>query len=182
VDESFRVRLCGRGGQGVMLAGLILAEAGMTDGRHVVQTQSYGPEARLGAAKSDVILSAGEIAFPEVVEPDLLLCLSDQAYARYGAELAENGIRVVDEEVTWEFDVEESIVLPILRTAEQLGGQIAANVVALGVLAGLRDLVSTPSLRAALDKRVKPEFRDLNARALEAGLLLGADLAAQVAG
>ena len=81
--ETINLRLAGRGGQGIMLAAFLLAQAATYEGLHVVQTQSYGPEARLGAAKSDVILSPHEIAFPEILTPDILLCLSRDAYAAY---------------------------------------------------------------------------------------------------
>jgi 2-oxoglutarate ferredoxin oxidoreductase subunit gamma len=156
-----------------MLAGLLLAEAGMLDGLHVVQTQSYGPEARLGAAKSDVVLSADEIAFPEVIEPDLLLCLSTDAYRKYGRRIADGGLRLVDERVGQELDVGDDLVLPITRTARELGDVIVANVVALGALVGVRDLVSRPALRHALQGRTKPALIELNRRALDAGLELG---------
>lgn len=157
-----------------MLAGLLLAQAGMLDGLHVVQTQSYGPEARLGAAKSDVVLSADEIAFPEVIEPDLLLCLSSDAYRKYGRRLAEGGLRVVDEQVGRDLDVGGDLVLPIIRTAREVGDVIVGNVVALGALVGARDLVSRAALVRALEGRTKPAFLDLNRRALDAGLELGA--------
>jgi len=169
------VRLSGSGGQGVMLAGLLLAEAGMLDGLHVVQTQSYGPEARLGAAKSDVVLSNEEIAFPEVLAPDLLLCLSADAYRKYGLRLADGGTRVVDERVARETDVGgDDLVLPMTRTARELGNVIVGNVVALGALVGMGDLVSRDALSRALEGRSKPAMIELNGRALEAGLELGA--------
>jgi 2-oxoglutarate ferredoxin oxidoreductase subunit gamma len=168
------VRLSGSGGQGVMLAGLLLAEAGMLDGLHVVQTQSYGPEARLGAAKSDVVLSNEEIAFPEVLAPDLLLCLSADAYRKYGQRLADGGMRVLDERVGREVDVGDDLVLPMTRTARELGNVIVGNVVALGALVGMGDLVSRDALSRALEGRSKPAMIELNGRALDAGLELGA--------
>lgn len=74
--DPIQVRFAGAGGQGVMLAGVLTAEAGMHDGLHVVSTQSYGPEARLGAAKSEVVLSRHEIVLPDVRVPDVVVCLS----------------------------------------------------------------------------------------------------------
>lgn len=174
--ETIGVRLSGRGGQGVMLAGLLLAQAGMHDGLHVVQTQSYGPEARLGAAKSDVVLSPHEIAFPEIVEPDLILCLSRDAYVTYGRRLAEGGRRVVDEPLTRELDVgDDDLVLPLSRSAGEVGDPLVANAVALGALVALRGLVSRGALRRAVRERVRPQFQELNLRALDVGLRLGAE-------
>ncbi|HYL20952.1 MAG TPA: 2-oxoacid:acceptor oxidoreductase family protein [Gemmatimonadales bacterium] len=176
--DPFQVRLSGSGGQGIILAGVLLAEAGMYDGLHVVHTQSYGPAARLGAAKSEVVLSRREIAFPEVRLPDVLVCLSRDAYERYGNALAPAGLRIVDEQAVSDLASapEGAIVLPIVRTARELGasGAITANVVALGALLALSRAVSETRVRRALGERVKPETLDLNQRALAAGLALGA--------
>lgn len=168
-----RVRLSGRGGQGLILAGLVLADAGSREGLHVVQTQSYGPEARLGASKSDVILSREEIAFPGVTEPDVLLCLSRDAFSKYGATVAPGGLGVVDRQVAAEVPVGDAIVLPLGDTAQSLGDVIVTNIVALGALVALSGAVSQSTLRETLRGRVKPHLLDLNERALAAGWELG---------
>ncbi|HEY6225072.1 MAG TPA: 2-oxoacid:acceptor oxidoreductase family protein [Gemmatimonadales bacterium] len=168
-----RVRLSGRGGQGLILAGLVLAEAGSREGLHVVQTQSYGPEARLGASKTDVILSPEEIAFPGVTEPDLLLCLSRDAFLKYGSTVAAGGLRVVDRQVATEVPVGDALALPLADTAQSLGDVIVTNIVALGALIALSGGVSQSTLRDALRSRVKPQLVDLNERALAAGWKLG---------
>lgn len=170
--DPLQVRLSGRGGQGVILAGVVLAEAGMYDGLQVVHTQSYGPEARLGASKSEVILSQHPIAFPEVVLPDLLLCLSTDSYKQHGAKLALGGIRVVEERVQDELEVKDALLLPILRTAQELGSPISANLVALGALVALSQAVSQESLEKAIRARVKPALVAVNLKALEAGMRL----------
>jgi 2-oxoglutarate ferredoxin oxidoreductase subunit gamma len=184
--DPFQVRLSGSGGQGVILAGVLLAEAGMHDGLQVVHTQSYGPAARLGAAKSEVVLSRHEIAFPEIGLPDAVVCLSRDAYVKYGSQLARDGLRIVDEQVASELPVapDGAIVLPIIRTARELeaGGAITANVVALGAFVALSGAVSEDGLRRALRERVKPETFDVNQRAFDAGLRLGAAIAAAKAG
>lgn len=174
--DPYYIRLSGRGGQGILLAGVLVAEAGMHDGLQVVQTQSYGPEARLGASKSEVILCREEIAHPEVILPDLLLCLSRDAYLRYGPYLAEDGVRVVDERLLREVEVEETIALPIMESARAVGEVLVANVIALGALVALTGMVSEESLRRAIRDRVKPAFRELNEQALDAGLKLGAQV------
>lgn len=172
-----RVRLSGRGGQGLILAGLVLAEAGSREGLHVVQTQSYGPEARLGASKSDVILSRSEIAFPGVTEPDVLLCLSRDAFLKYGATVAQGGWRVVDRQVAAEVPVGDAIVLPLVDTAQSLGDVIVTNIVALGALVALSGAVGESTLRDTLRGRVKSHLVELNERALAAGWKLGVDAA-----
>lgn len=172
--DPYQVRLSGRGGQGLILAGLLLAEAGSRDGLHVVQTQSYGPEARLGASKSDVVLSRSEIAFPGIVAPDFLLCLSRDAYLKYGQRVAPGGLRVVEATVARELDVSDALLLPIVQVARDIGNVLVANVVALGALIALSNAVSETGLREAIRGRVKPEFIEWNERALEAGMKLGA--------
>jgi 2-oxoglutarate ferredoxin oxidoreductase subunit gamma len=152
----------------------VLAEAGSREGLHVVQTQSYGPEARLGASKSDVILSRDEIAFPGVTEPDMLLCLSRDAFGKYGTTVASGGIRVVDRQVAAEVSVGDAIVLPLVDVAQSLGDTIVTNIVALGALVALSGAVRQSTLRDALRGRVKPRLVDVNERALAAGWDLGA--------
>lgn len=175
--ELVSVRLAGRGGQGIMLAAYILAQAAIYDGLEVVQTQSYGPEARLGAAKSDVIVSSHEIAFPEVVDPDVLLCLSRDAYVAYGSSRRRDRLRVLDLQVARELEIgrEEGFVLPLARAARELGAPFAANIVALGAIVALSDVVAEEALREALHARVTADSFGLNSRALAAGLRLGAD-------
>ncbi|HET7296716.1 MAG TPA: 2-oxoacid:acceptor oxidoreductase family protein [Gemmatimonadales bacterium] len=180
--DPFQVRLSGSGGQGVILASVLLAEAGMHDGLQVVQTQSYGPAARLGAAKSEVVLSHHQIAFPEVSLPDAVVCLSQDAYRKYGGQVAEGGLRIVESDVAAGLPAAPAgtILLPITSTARDLGpdGVITANVVALGALVALSAVVSVEGARRALRERVKPETLELNQRAFEAGLRLGAGTAA----
>lgn len=171
--DPLRVRLSGRGGQGVILVGTLLAEAGMYDGLHVVQTQSYGPEARLGAAKSEVVLSEKEIAFPEIATPDLLLCLSREAYRKYGGKIEPEGLMIIEQGVVQEVGPTGGLPLALRQTARDVGLEMAMNVVGLGALCALTGAVTEESLRRSLRDRVKPEFLDLNLRALDAGLELG---------
>lgn len=172
-DGEVRIRVAGSGGQGVMLAGVLLAEAAMIDGLNVAQSQTYGPQARLGAAAADVILSPEPIAVPHVAEPDVLVCLSNPGLEKYGAALAEGGLRLLDERFGSDpVDGSRTVALPLLRVAAEEGLERAVNVVALGAVVLLRDVVSRPALRAALERRVKPEYLALNRRALAAGFRL----------
>jgi 2-oxoglutarate ferredoxin oxidoreductase subunit gamma len=177
--DAVGVRFAGRGGQGIMLAGFLLAQAAMTDGLHVVQTQSYGPEARLGAAKSDVIVSATEIAYPEVLAPDFFLCLSHDAYVAYSHTVGPSAISVTEERAVSELEglgpthpPTIAVVLPLIDTARECGAALSTNIVALGVLVGIAGLVSERSMREALAARVAPESLALNTYAFESGLRL----------
>lgn len=169
--DPVQIRLSGSGGQGLITAGVILAEAALLDGKNVVQTQSYGPEARLGASKSDVIISKEKIAYPQIMKPDILLCLSQDSFDKYFAQTNTDTMTIVDSDhVEYGAATDKRIyALPITKRAIAVGSKVVANVVALGAMNVLAGLVDAKSLRAAVVKRVPERFRALNERALEAG-------------
>ncbi len=179
VKDPIEIRLSGAGGQGLITAGIILAEAAMHSGKHVVQTQSYGPEARLGASKAELIISSHKIACPQVTNPDILVCLSQDAYDRYGATMFRTDSQKSQDRVVLldatniEFEAtvgrSEVYALPITETASQLGNKQVANVVALGALNALTHLVPWRCLQQAVRQRVPARFRELNEQALSAG-------------
>lgn len=173
-NAPVQVRLSGSGGQGLITAGVILAEAAMLDGQNVVQTQSYGPEARLGSSKAEVILSRGVIAYPEVIVPDVLLCLSADAAGKYTPKVHADTIVILDSSFVADDRKCGGKVLRVAITpaAVEVGSRVVANTVALGVLNTAASLVSPESLAKAVADRVPAKFRDLNLRALEAGIRL----------
>lgn len=174
MSKRVELRLSGAGGQGLILAGIILAEAALRDNKNAVQTQSYGPEARGGASKSEVIISDGDINYPKVRKSDVLLALTQTACDKYVENLKDNGILIVDEYV--EIKEKENINVykfPILRTAaETLGNRMVSNIVALGVIYGITKVVSLDSLREAILERVPRGTEELNKKAFEVGLQL----------
>ena len=184
-ENAVRIRLTGRGGQGIMLAGAVLAEAAMRDGRHVSQIQEYGPEARLGATRADVIVSAAEIAYPEVDRADVLLGLSRDGALRYLRSLAEDGIAILDDRIDLPEESTRQTArimrLPLVRTAREIGDEITTNMVGLGALCAVSRAVTPESLEAALRARAKAEFAEANVRALAAGQELGRRAAGEVA-
>ena len=171
--DPYQLRLTGSGGQGLILAGMIIAEAAVLDGKNVVQTQSYGPEARLGASRSEVIISSQKISSLEVIEPDLLLCLSQDSFDKYSSQVCQDTVVIIDStniKPKAPPAVERLFRLPITETAiRDVGNRITANVVALGAINEIENLVSWESLRQALRHRVPPRFRELNERALQVG-------------
>jgi 2-oxoglutarate ferredoxin oxidoreductase subunit gamma len=174
LPDPLHVRLSGAGGQGAVTAGIILAEAAMLDGRNVVQTQSYGPEARLGASKAEVIISSGKVAYPEVQVPDVLLCLSQDAFNRYASKVGEDTLIIINSTNVRlpngaAGNAARTLAFPITETAIAAGGVVVVNVVALGLLNALLNIVSPQHLREAVLKRVPERYRELNERALEAG-------------
>lgn len=172
----YEVRLTGSGGQGLILAGIILAESALVEGGYnAVQTQSYGPEARGGASKAEVIISSDRVYFPKVTCPDLLLALTQQALDKYSKDIKSNGIVIADEEIDTSKLPEGVKIysLPILRSAsEVLGKGFVANIVSLGVISGCLDFIKPESLKSAILARVPKGTEDLNSRAFELGLQL----------
>jgi 2-oxoglutarate ferredoxin oxidoreductase subunit gamma len=169
--ERFEIRLAGEGGQGMILAGIILAEAAaIHDNLYAVQTQSYGPEARGGASKSEVIICSQEIDFPEVINADALVALSQEACDKYSANLKKNALLIVDEDKVGRIPVTNAVKVPITRLAQESTGKtITANVVALGVLVGITGVVSREAIEKAVTARAPKGTEDMNRKALQIG-------------
>ncbi len=172
MSTRYEIRLAGEGGQGLILAGVILAEAAATyDGKNAAQTQSYGAEARGGASKSEVVISDGEIDYPKLIEADLLLAMSQEACDKYFCDLKKDGILIVDAVNVDRVPTTRAYRIPITRIAEEATGRrIAANVVALGLIVGLTGVVSRQAIEAAVAARAPRGTQELNLKALRAGL------------
>ena len=165
------IRLAGEGGQGMILAGIVLAEAAaIYDGKNAIQTQSYGPEARGGASKAEVIISEGEIDYPKVISADALVVMSQEACDKYAAALKKSGLLIVDEEKVGRVPTTRAVKVPITRLAlEATGKTITANVVALGVLVGLTQIVNREAMEKAVMARAPKGTQNMNRAALLAG-------------
>jgi len=172
VPKRTEIRIAGLGGQGVVLAGQILGKAAAYDGKQVVQTQSYGAEARGSAAKSEVIISDEKIGFPIVRKCDVLVAMSQTALEKHKKDLKENGIMLVDEDVVIEAPEVQAKVfkVPATRTAEtQLKSKIYANVVILGALAKITGFVSKGAVEKAIVDSVSQEEQEKNIKAFRLG-------------
>ncbi len=176
MSKVYQVRLSGFGGQGIILAGIILGEAiSLYEDRYAIQSQSYGPEARGGASRAEVVISDEEIDLLEVTEPHLLLALSQQAYNKYSKNLHKDGIIIIDEDHVDAGATEKSITaLPISRIArEQAGNPIVTNMVALGVVAAITGIVGKDTLKKAVADRAPQGTEELNLRAVDLGYEAG---------
>ncbi len=179
---SFRydIRLSGEGGQGLVLAGRILAEAAaIYDDKNATQSQSYGPEARGGASRSEVIISDEDIDYPKAVHIDLLLALTQESCNKYTKDLKESGILLVDSGAVKNIPAGNFRVyqVPIIETArERLGKVVVANIVALGIIIELSRIVSVEALEAAILSRVPKGTEELNTRAFKTGMEVGREL------
>ena len=172
MGKRYEIRLAGAGGHGMILAGLILAEAAaIYDGKNASQSQSYGAEARGGASQAEVIISDDEIIYPEVTQADLLLCMSQEACDKYSHELKEDGVLIVDSINVERVPTDRAYRVPITRIAEEATGRrITANMVALGLVVGLTGMVSRMAIEAAVSARAPKGTEEMNLKALAAGL------------
>lgn len=169
--DPVQIQLTGSGGQGLILAGIILAEAALKDGFHVAQTQAYGPEARGGASRAEVIIGSRPIDYPHVERPDILLALTQEACDKYIAEATGDPVVIIDSLLVPTVPETSAAVskLPVIATAREVGREVVANIVALGALNSVTGLVSWPSLEEAVLGRAPAGTAELNKKALAAG-------------
>ncbi|BBO81212.1 2-oxoglutarate ferredoxin oxidoreductase subunit gamma [Desulfosarcina ovata subsp. sediminis] len=167
----------GSGGQGVITAAIILAEAAVLyDGLEAVQTQAYGAAARGGATRSDVIIADTPINFPKVIQPNVLVCLTQEAYNTFYGIIRPGGMLLTDPRYVKPQLKVDAIQreLPMYETVmERIGKPIVFNICMLGAIVGLTDLVRPESIMKALETRIPAGFLDMNRQALELGLELG---------
>lgn len=179
----YEIRFSGSGGQGLILAGVIFAEAAaIYGGINAVQSQSYGPEARGGASKSEVIISDETINFPKAMSIDLLLALTQEACTKYYVDLKEEGVLLIDEDFVTEIPEGNYrvIKLPIIRSAqEKVGKAFVANIVAIGAITAIVEKVSFDSVEKAVLSRVPRGTEDLNRMALKIGFDMAKEKIAQ---
>ncbi len=176
-----RVRLVfsGSGGQGVITAAIILAEAAvMYDGKNATQSQSYGAAARGGGTRSDIIISDQEINFPEVRQPNVLVCLTQDAYNTYSSIVRPGGLLLTDTKfvkTTKKVDARQ-VELPLFEEVmAKIGKPVVFNICVLGALVGITEVIRPKSVMSAVADRVPRDFLELNNEALDLGFTLGAE-------
>ena len=162
------MRLSGSGGQGVITAAIIFAEAAVQESKEAVQSQSYGPEARGGASKSEVIVDESPIYHPHVKTPDLVLAMTQKAAEKYCGDLKEDGVLVLDEDLVPEPPKFPHVIkIPITRLAvEKVGKTLFANI---GALVRITETVKFETIKDSVAKRVPPHTVEQNMKALQVG-------------
>ena len=166
-----QLRLTGSGGQGVILASVILAEAAVIAGKYTAQSQSYGPEARGGSCKAECIVSDAPIGFTKVLRPTFLLCLTQKSLDEYIGS-AEGALILIDDTLSPKEPPEGArvIALPILRTAkEKTGKSFTANITAVGAINRLLKIVSDRDIEKAVLMHIPAGTEEINLTALRAG-------------
>lgn len=171
--ERYELRFSGAGGQGLITAGIILAEAAsIVDNKYAVQSQSYGPEARGGASKAEVIISDEPIDYPKATVVDACLAMTQEAADKYAVGIKPGGLLLIDTDFVknvpkGDFKVYD---MPIIRIAkEEIGREIVANVIALGAMIALTDVIPRESGETAVLRKVPEAFIDLNRKAYSLG-------------
>ena len=176
--KKYQIRLSGSGGQGVILAAIILADASIEQGLNAIQTQSYGPEARGGASKAEVIISNDEINYPKVLNANILLSLTQNSYEKYVSSLDKDGILIVDSKIKLKGNEPfEVYSLPILKTAvEKFETSMVANIISVGSIYGfLGDIIDKDIMIQSISERVPPVTLQKNIDAFEEGIRLVKD-------
>jgi len=171
--SRYELRFSGAGGQGLITAGIIMAKAAsIYEGRQAVQSQSYGPEARGGASKSEVIISDEIIDYPKVTKCDALLAMTQEACTKYSDDLKEGGVLLYDSDLVTKLPAGnfKKVGFNIINTAKNdVGREIVANIVALGAMVALTGQVSRENAEKAVLSSVPEAFLDLNKKAFNMG-------------
>jgi 2-oxoglutarate ferredoxin oxidoreductase subunit gamma len=171
-DERYEVRFSGSGGQGIITAAIVMADGvGRFDNNHVCQTQSYGPEARGGKSKAEVVISGSPIDYPKALQVDLLLAMTQTSCDAYFFDLKFDGLLVVDSGLVTQLPTSRSVSIPFTQIArKETGKEMVANMVALGAVGYLCGKVSLEGLEDALLSRVPKGTEAMNSKALHAGI------------
>ena len=173
------IRVAGFGGQGVILAAMVIGKAAsIYENGFATMTQSFGPEARGGACSAQVILSGEPILYPYVTNPDMLIVMSQEAYSKFAPEVKRNGTLIIERDLVRISNLPAGTRVyscPATRIAEELGKRMVLNVVMVGFFAAVAGVLKPESLRQAVLESVPPAFKELNAKAFDAGYKYGVE-------
>jgi 2-oxoglutarate ferredoxin oxidoreductase subunit gamma len=171
------IRIAGFGGQGVILSAIVLGKAAsIYQGAFATMTQNFGPEARGGACSAQLVLSDSPVLYPYVTRPDILVVMSQEAYARFVPELKDGGILIVEQDLVRVSDLKNEIQvysIPATCIAEDLGKRMVLNSVMVGFFTAITHLLDSDAVRKAVADSVPRNFREVNLQAFEKGLEYG---------
>jgi 2-oxoglutarate ferredoxin oxidoreductase subunit gamma len=174
------IRFSGLGGQGIVRCGLITGKAlALFDNKHATMTQSFGPEARGSACRSQLVVSEDRVLYPYITSPQILVAMSQEAFEKYIPDLAEKGMLIIDQDLVKIKDLKKGLRIysvPSTRFAESLGNRIIANLVMLGFFTAVSKIVSAEAMKKALPGLVPGRFLDLNVKAFDKGYDYGMEI------
>jgi 2-oxoglutarate ferredoxin oxidoreductase subunit gamma len=182
-DTRKEVRIAGFGGQGIVLSAVIMGKAAsIYMKKHSAVMQNYGPESRGGACAGGVVIDKEQVDYPYVMKPDVLMVLSQEAYAKYHKNVKPDSMLIIDEDMV-ELAGDDQITLykvPATRMAEEAGNKIVANIIMLGSLTGLSDVISLEAMKDAVLSMVPAKTKNLNEKAVMMGYEYGKKLRERV--
>jgi 2-oxoglutarate ferredoxin oxidoreductase subunit gamma len=171
------IRLAGFGGQGVILSAIVLGKAAsIYQGAFATMTQNFGPEARGGACSAQLVVSDSPVLYPYVTQPDIVVIMSQEAYVRFGSEIKDGGILIVEQDLVRVSDLKKDIQVysvPATRIAEELGKRMVLNSVMVGFFTAVTHLLEPDAVRRAVADSVPPNFKEINLKAFEKGYEYG---------
>jgi 2-oxoglutarate ferredoxin oxidoreductase subunit gamma len=171
------IRVAGFGGQGVILSAIVLGKAcSIHQGQFATMTQNFGPEARGGACSAQLILSDTPVLYPYVTQPDIMVVMSQEAYVKFGHELKDGGMLIIERDLVRVTDVPRQTRIysvPATRIAEELGKRMVLNIVMVGFFAAVTRLLEANAVRKAVADSVPASFRELNLKAFDKGYEYG---------
>ena len=177
--ERCRLVFSGSGGQGIITAAVILSEAAVLyENLNAVQSQAYGPAARGGATRSDIIISESDINFPKVIQPNVLICLTQEAYNTFCNIIRPGGLLITDArfvKTEKKVDAQQKELSMYVAVMEKIGKPIVFNICMLGAVISLTDLVERESIMKVLENRIPSGFLEMNRKALELGIEIGSE-------
>ena len=167
------IKFGGLGGQGVILAGLITGKAAaLFDNKEATLTQAFGPEARGSACSAQVVVSDSEILYPYVTRPDVLVCMSQDAFNKFSLKLADGGLLLIEQDLVKPEPLPRGARVygvPATRIAEELGRRMVLNIVMVGFFASIAKVVSVEAMRKAVEASVPGGTTELNLKAFDRG-------------
>ena len=169
------IRICGFGGQGVILSGFIIGKAASVFQEYqAVQSQSYGPEARGGAARSEIIISDEKIGYPRPLSVDVLVAMSQESFDSYRYDIRDDTVIIVDPDLVKNHDIGRPLYkIQALKIAEELGNKIVTNIVMVGAFTSISGLLPFEAVKESVADSVPERFTDLNIQAFERGFEAG---------
>ncbi len=176
MEGTKQIRLCGFGGQGIILGGKILGNASISVGKWVAGLSTYGGAARGGVCEADIMISDDSIIFPRVIQADVLIAMSQSAYNKNIESVnKKTGLVIYDTQLvsTKEVDGLKQLGIPATEAAvKELNNKQVANIILLGAAVEITNLIAKDALKTAIEKGVRERFRELNLKAVELGFKL----------
>lgn len=171
--KKYEIVLAGTGGQGLIVGGILLGLAATNYGYHVAQTQSYGVAARGGSSEADVVISDEDIVYPKVVNPDIVLVLTEDAFTKYHGNLKPGGVLIFDtDNVSWQGQEENVYGFPFTSLVRDLANPGSINICGLGAILGVKEMIPVEVMEETIANRFAAKFREANLKVFRTGFNL----------